>query len=252
MSLQCRLSDAERVDTTVNDVQRLGGRVVGKRSLRGWRYRPTKLLARCRVRPNRSIAKLNFLLDGLFDLGSLGGISHFKDHAIVTAPDLRAASLDVEARIFCRILGRDAVFFSQSSQKFFSLYSHHQVRAALKIQSELDVGGESAFDPRPRKIFQGGPAPRTDYEVETCECDQGDDDSASKEVLFLHCRKCYRLTGRFSFLVDAGDSRPCYLQNRLVGAADKKACVPHSGYHTDDSAGCNHTIANLQSGYRFL
>ena len=55
-----------------------------------------------------------------------------------------------------------------------------------------------------------------------------------------------------ALLIDTGHRRARDLQNGLIRAADQKAGVPHCRDHSDDSAGGDHPIANLQTSYRFL
>src|SRR5215831_13192430 len=47
------------------------------------------------------------------------------------------------------------------------------------------------------------------------------------------------------FRVHARDCRACNLEDRLVGAADQKACVTHRRYDADDAARGDDLIARL-------
>ena len=60
------------------------------------------------------------------------------------------------------------------------------------------------------------------------------------------------LTGLFSFVVDVGNRRAGYLDDRLVSAANEETGIADSDDRTDNAARRDHTVANLQTGDSFL
>ena len=60
------------------------------------------------------------------------------------------------------------------------------------------------------------------------------------------------LTRLFSFVIDVSNRRAGDLEDRLVGAADQKSVFPHHRDHTDDAAGRDYAIVNLQTSDSFL
>jgi hypothetical protein len=60
------------------------------------------------------------------------------------------------------------------------------VRAALEVETEMNVRFETGLDPRPTEVFEVWAMSRTDYEIETYESDNSNDYYACKKVLFLH------------------------------------------------------------------
>ena len=150
-----------------------------------------------------------------------------------------------QTRIFGHVLGCDGVILGQTLKVIFDLDAHYQVRPAFKIESEMNIFGQSRFDARVGEVFEVRPAPvRSNYDVQAGQGDNPDDDRTLKEIFLLH-----ELLGAARFSrINAGHRRARDLQDRFVGASDQKAGIAHRRDRADDSAGGNDFVAGFQLG----
>src|SRR5216683_7624575 len=94
-----------------------------------------------------------------------------------------------------------------------------------------------------------GPVTWPDYNVEPDQCDDNNDYCALDEILFLHYKKTasrFELELLLLFLVYACYRGPGNLENRLVSASDQEASIFNCSNCTDNAAGGDHSISDLQ------
>src|SRR5262245_61557366 len=139
VSLERRLRNAESVDATVDDVERLCRRIVCEHALGCRRHGPANLVPGRAERPSRSVADFDLLFDSLSGLFRFGRICQFDHYPMVAAANVRATAFDLKTRFSRCVLSSRGITFSQIFEVLLRLYSHYQVRTALKIQSEMNI-----------------------------------------------------------------------------------------------------------------
>src|SRR4029079_18969998 len=139
---------------------------------------------------------------------------------MISITDLRARSFNFKASIFSSILCRQCIAFSQLLQELLSLDAHNKVGATFQIQTEMNVRRQSRFDARPGKVFDRGTVSWAYHDVQSHDSNNGNNDYALQEILFLHYSNSNCGLTSFWLFVDAGDRGAGDFEDCFICAAN--------------------------------
>src|SRR5262245_37792238 len=97
MALQRWLSNAERIDSAVNDFEGLFRGRIRERPLTSTTQGPGQRITRRRERPAIALQQIPFPFNFLAQVIYLGRVAYFQDHLVIAATCLSAYIFDVES-----------------------------------------------------------------------------------------------------------------------------------------------------------
>src|SRR5262245_51779803 len=103
VSLQSRLRDTQRVNTAIDDIQRLRRRIISERALRGRGHGPSNLIARSGESPNRSVTQFDLLVNRFLNFVSFRDIGWLENDFESTS-HFCSTRCDLKARLAGRVL----------------------------------------------------------------------------------------------------------------------------------------------------
>src|SRR5436190_2222666 len=107
MVLQGGFGHANRIDSAIDDLERLLSGLLSQRRLLSATQTPANFVSRTGKRPAGSVTYICFLLDSIANIFDPGWISDLQNHAIASSRGFGMRFLNFKSRVFGGVLARD-------------------------------------------------------------------------------------------------------------------------------------------------